>query len=122
MKDQCSIPLLHVDDSIFTDSQERTNAFNDYFTSIFTQKDLSTVPTISGIPFPDVPPILFSVKGVAGLSSGLNHYKATGPNSILAYFLKELSNKLVPIDFSIISAPRASYYSHLQKLQPYSDL
>ena len=34
---------------------------------------------------------------VAGLLSGLNHHKATGPDNITAYFLKELSNKLVPI-------------------------
>lgn len=58
-KDQCSIPLIHVADSVLTDSQEKYNAFNDYFTSIFTQEDLSTVPTIIDIPFPDIPPFQF---------------------------------------------------------------
>ena len=50
----------------------------------------------------------YSILQIHVLLSGLNHYKATGPNSISAYFLKELSNELAPINFSIIPTPRAS--------------
>ena len=67
MKDKCSIPI-HVADFILQIAKKNLhNAFNDYFTSIFTQEDLSTLPTISGIPFPDIPPISISVEGVASL-------------------------------------------------------
>ena len=71
--------------------------YNDYCISIFTQENLSTLPTIIGIPFPDILPISISVEGVASLLSGLNHHKVPGPHNIPAYFLKELSNKLTLI-------------------------
>ena len=45
--------------------------FNDYFTSIFFQEDLSSLLSVSGISFPDIPPISISVEGVASLLSGL---------------------------------------------------
>ena len=96
-KDQCSIPPIHVNDTTLTDSQEKSNAFNDYFTSVFTQEDLSAVPTMNGIPFPEIPHISISEEGVANLLRTLNHHKATGPDNIPAYFLKELSEELAPI-------------------------
>jgi len=48
---------------------------------------LSSVPSVNGIPF----------EGVASLLKILNHHKATGPDNIPAYFLKELSTELAPI-------------------------
>jgi len=43
---------------------KRLNAFNDYFTSIFTQEDLSSLPKMNDSPFPDIPNISVSVEGV----------------------------------------------------------
>ena len=65
--------------------------FNDYFTSIFFQEDLSSLLSVSVFLFLIyVPPISISVEGVASLLSSLNHHKATGPDNIPAYgFLLE---------------------------------
>ena len=52
---------------------------------------------MNGIPFPEIPHISISEKGVANLLRTLNHHKATGPDNIPAYFLKELSEELAPI-------------------------
>ena len=80
-----------------TDSHQKSNAFNDYFTSIFTQGDLSSFPKLNDSSFPEIPNIPVSVKGVANLLHNLNPHKATGPDGIPAYFLKELSYEIAPI-------------------------
>ena len=47
-------------------------------------------------PFPEIPHISVSVNGVANLLHNLNPNKATGPDGIPAYFLKELSHEIAP--------------------------
>ena len=96
-KDQCSIPPIHCNDITITDSQGKSNIFNEYFTSIFTQEDLSSVPELNDSPFPEISPISVSVDGVANLLQNLNPHKATGPDGIPAYLLKECSNEIAPI-------------------------
>ena len=48
--------------------------------------------------------ISISVEGTVSLLSGLIHHKATLPDIISAYFLKELSNQLSPILTSIFQS------------------
>ena len=45
-------------------------------------------------PFPEIPHISVSVDGVANLLHNLNPHKATGPDRIPAYFLKEFSHEI----------------------------
>ena len=52
---------------------------------------------MNGAPFPDMPPISVSVEGVASLLNDLNVHKATGPNRIPTYFLKETTVEVAPI-------------------------
>ena len=80
-----------------TDSQEKSNIFNNYFTSIFTQEGLSSLPELNDSPFPKISHISISVDGVANLLRNLNPHKATGPDGIPAYFLKECSIEIAPI-------------------------
>ena len=68
-----------------------------YFTSIFTQEDLSSLPELNDLFFPEISPISVSLGGVTNLLHNLNPHKATGPDEILAYFLKEFSNEIAPI-------------------------
>ena len=49
------------------------------------------------LPFPQVPSITVSVDGVVNLLQHLDPHKATGPDGIPAYFLKELSYEIAPI-------------------------
>ena len=87
-----AIVLLHVDDSVLTSSYEVSNACK----SILPQENLSSVPTMV---------FLFvkyhiSVEEVANLLNNLNHHKATKPDNIPTYFLKQLSTELAPIQSS----------------------
>ena len=96
-KDQCSIPPIRHNNSSITDSHEKSNVFNNYFTSIFTQEDLSSLPELNDSPFPEISPISISLGGVTNLLYNLNPHKATGPDEIPAYFLKKFSNEIAPI-------------------------
>ena len=96
-KDQCNISPIHCNDITITDSQGKSNILNEYFTSIFTQEDLSSVPELNDSPFPEILPISVSVDGVANLLQNLNPHKASGPDGIPAYLLKECSNEIAPI-------------------------
>ena len=96
-KDQCSILLIHHNDTTITDSHEKSNIFNNYFTSIFTQEDLSLLPELNDSPFPEISHISVSLGGVTNLIQNLNPHKATRPDGIPAYFLKEFLNKIAPI-------------------------
>ena len=93
-KDQCA--PINTNNKTLTDSHQKSNAFNDYFTSILTQEDLSSLPKMNDSPFPEIPHISVSVNGVANLLHNLNPHKATGPDGIPAYFLKELSHEIAP--------------------------
>ena len=45
-KDQCSIPPIQINDMTVTDSYEKSIVLNDYFTSNFTQEDLTSLPKV----------------------------------------------------------------------------
>ena len=66
-KDQCSIPPINFHGNTITDSFLKSNAFNEYFTSIFTQEDVPSLPTMEVSPFPQISPIKVSTDGVANL-------------------------------------------------------
>ena len=70
---------------------------NNYFTLIFTQEDLSSLPELNDYPFPKISHISISVDGVANLLHNLNPHKATGLDGIPAYFLKGCSLEIAPI-------------------------
>jgi len=65
----------------------KSNAFNDYFTSIFTQEGLSPFPKLNDSAFPKIPHISISVERIANLTKQLYP----------AYFLKKLSHEIAPI-------------------------
>lgn len=58
---------------------------------------MSSLPKLNDSPFPEISHISISVDGVANLLQNLNPHKATGPDGIPAYFLKECSNEIAPI-------------------------
>ena len=54
------------------------------------------LPTLSGIPFPDIHNIEFTIEGVTKLLSNLKSNKAGGPDKIAASLLKEMARELAP--------------------------
>ena len=96
-KDNHSIPPLNLNDTIISDSSYKSEAFNNYFKSIFTIENLQNFPDKGPSPYPDIDSITISTSGILKLLNNLNVNKATGPDCIGARTLKETSSAIASI-------------------------
>ena len=74
----------------------KANILAEYFSSVFTQEDTSTIPELEGNPFPEISPIQVHLDGVSQLLHNLKPHKAAGPDNLPSYFLKEVANEIAP--------------------------
>ena len=74
----------------------KTESFNDYFGSVFTQEDSSPLPRLPDTDYPSIDPIEVSTEGVFTLLQSLDPCKACGPDNIPTQFLKETAAELAP--------------------------
>ena len=81
-------PLTHNNKTV-TDSQGKANILNSQFKSVFTTKDLDSLPQMGESPFPDVQNIQVSPEGICKLLKDINVTKATGPDLVPARIMKE---------------------------------
>jgi len=79
-----------VDGQSISNSKDKANVLNNYFKSVFTRENLSTLPTISDTRsyIPDMPNLTISQHGIQNLLSTLDVQKASGPDLISPYILK----------------------------------
>ncbi|KAK3094514.1 hypothetical protein FSP39_002723, partial [Pinctada imbricata] len=89
-------PLRSADGLIHSDSETKANILNSQFKSVYTREDLTTLPDKGPSPYSEMPPITITLNGVIKLLQNLQPHKATGPDSIPARLLKELSVELAP--------------------------
>jgi len=92
--DQVSIPPLEINGITITDAEEKENAINKQFISIYTKEDVSVPPDS---PYNSVAIEDISVEGVAKLLTDLQSHKAHGPDNIPACLLKEAKHSIVPL-------------------------
>lgn len=88
---QNKVQYISVDGHITTDKSEITRRFNEYFHSVFTRSDKSSVhasPTPSSYEPPDMPDIVLSEQGIFSLLLDLDVKKSPGPDGIPNEFLK----------------------------------
>ena len=67
-KDYCGVPPLLHNDTLITDSYDKENILNDYFSSVFVQEDLDTFPSITRV--------------TSNVSSQNNQHQGTPPPTI----------------------------------------
>ena len=89
-------PLRSTDGLIHSDSGTKANILNAQFKSVFTKEDLSSMPDKGPSPYDTMASITITTPGVQKLLQNLQPHKATGPDSIPARLLKELSTELAP--------------------------
>ena len=89
-------PLRNHDGIIHSDPTNKANILNHQFKSAFTKEDLSNIPSKGCSHFHDRTFIKVTSPGVEKLLHNLCPHKATGPDSIPARLLKELSTELAP--------------------------
>ena len=97
-KQAFSIPALRSNQRLVSSPEERAEALNNQFKSVFTTEDLNTVPTLGNQHTTQVmPDILVTQEGVRKLLGNLKINKAPGPDGLPARVLQECSASLAPI-------------------------
>ena len=96
-KDNAGVSPLSSNGKIVTTAQEKAEALNKQFSSVFTREDNSNIPEMGPSPYEKMPPIEVTEKGVKALLSGLNSRKATGPDDIPAILLKTCADDITPM-------------------------
>ena len=94
--DSSGVSLLKKGGIAHSDPKVKASILNEQFSSVFTEEDLTSTPSMSGNPFPSVPTFLVDNKGVHKLLLDLNPHKAQGPDNIPTRFLKEFATEISP--------------------------
>ena len=82
-QDKPDIPALFVDHQPIHSAKDKANALNSHFKSVFTEENLSTIPTMDNhTDVPNMPDISISQAGIYQLLTSLDEHKASGPDRI----------------------------------------
>ena len=96
-KDPCGVSTLAADGKIGTDPCTNAEMLNHQFSSVQTN-----IPLMNPSPYPEMPAIYVESNGVLKLLNQLNPRKASGPDNILAVFLKTCASELAKMLYFII--------------------
>ena len=84
-----------------TDDKSKAEALNNYFKSVFTKEDIESLPNLADPSsedlFPNISDITFSVEGICQLLSNFDTNKASGPDEIPSFILKEFAEEISPV-------------------------
>ncbi|KAI8518860.1 hypothetical protein Bbelb_021170 [Branchiostoma belcheri] len=80
-----------------SDPKEKVDALGDQFSSVFTEEDLTNIPSLGRPVAPHAPPLYISVNGVAKQLSKLNPNKASGPDGLSPRLLKTTATQIAPV-------------------------
>jgi len=75
----CGVPPLLKGDTMISDTSAKAKLLDDYFSSVFVNEDLSSVPCIESLSIPVMEPISINSEGVKNLLDNLEGKKASGP-------------------------------------------
>ena len=89
-------PLRQTDGTLHSNPHTKADILNCQFKSVFTKEGMSSMPDKGDSPHNTMDPIIVTIPGVEKLLKNIKPYKATGPDSIPARLLNELSVQLAP--------------------------
>ena len=89
-------PLKNKDGFLQSGNIARANILNDQFVSVFTKENTTNIPNMGHSTTPSMPDIIIDWKGVHKLLMNLKTNKATGPDEIPAFILKEAATQVAP--------------------------
>ena len=96
-KKSFGIPTFLHNNKEFNTSEDKTNVLNTYFQSVFTDEDLSNIPTLGTNTYPSVSSITFSTQGIETILANLDPNKSSGPDNLHLYILKHCTHVIAPI-------------------------
>ena len=96
-KESFGIPTLLRNNKEFNTSEDKANVLTTYFQSVFTDENLSNIPTLGTNIYPSVSSITFSTQGNETILANLDPNKSSGPNNLHPYILKHCAHVIAPI-------------------------
>ena len=96
-KEELGIADFEINGFIISDNKSKADMLNNQFSSVFTQEDLSNIPDIGYDRTPAIDNLTITINGVAKQLSLLKTDKASGPDAIPPWFLKEYAAEIAPI-------------------------
>ena len=88
--------LKNKDGYLHSDTVSKADILNKQFHSVYTKEDYTNMPDKGPSPYPSMMKIQVNNQGVVKLPRGLRPFKATGPDEIPAYILKNMADHLAP--------------------------
>ena len=96
-QDSVGVAPLKEDGILYTDNSEKADILNRQFQRVFTKENEAPMPNLVGAPYPTCGALVVNVDGVKKLLSSLKINKATGPDNLPCYVLRELAEDIAPI-------------------------
>ena len=96
-KEELGIADFEIARSIISDNKSKADMLNNQFSSVVTQEDLSNNPDIGFNRIPAIDSLSITINGLAKQLSLLKTNKASGPDAIPPWFLKEHAATIAPI-------------------------
>ena len=96
-KEEPGIADFEINGSIISNNKSKADILNNQFSKVFTQEKLSNIPDIGYDRIPAIDSLSITTNGVAKQLSLLKTNKASGPDAIPPWFLKESAAEIAPI-------------------------
>jgi len=77
-------------------SRAKTDILNNYFSTVFTNEDLTSLPTIDSDPVLNISPLIIDPIGVQKLLEDLDPHKAPESHNIPPRLLKDTADLMAP--------------------------
>ena len=96
-KDDPGVADFKVDGQIMRDRVMKSDLLNKQFSNVYSKEDLASIPAVGHSPKPTIGSLIVTLPGVIKQLTSLKPNKASGPDQIPPWFLKEYAHEIGPI-------------------------
>ena len=102
--DDPGVADFNIDNRIISDGKAKSELLSEQFSSVFTVEDLTDIPVAGRDPKPGISGLTVTIPGVIKQLQSLKPNKASGPDGIPPWFLKEYAAEIGPMLAAIYQA------------------
>ena len=95
-KGNVGISSLNSENTEITDNKAKVEILSNQFKAVFADKDADKIPDMDSSGISDIHPLEFQTKGIVSLLRNITTKKASGPDGISCWVLKEAAEEIAP--------------------------
>ena len=95
-KGNVGISSLNSENTEITDNKAKVEILSNQFKAVFADKDADKIPDMDSSGISDIHPLEFQTKGIVSLLRNIKTKKASGPDGISCWVLKEEAEEIAP--------------------------